>query len=85
MQIFSPFLSNIITSREKLEREHDGPKLVTAKCCALLFSDKMNVNYIATFLRVHRPFFEAEDDKSIYIYKEYIILLICNIYYYFDS
>ena len=35
-------------NRKKPERGRDGPKLVTAKCCALLPSDKVNVNYIAT-------------------------------------
>ena len=55
--------------REKLERGHDGPKPVTAKCChALLPSDKVDVNYIATsiFLRVHHPLFKAGDDKLIF-------------------
>ena len=57
-----------LPSKKKPEREY-GPKLVTAKyCCALLPSNKVDVNYIATstFLRVHRPLFKAGDDKLIF-------------------
>ena len=53
--------------REKSERGHDGPKPVSAKCCrALLPSDKVDVNYIATFtfFRIHCPFFKAGDDDK---------------------
>jgi len=56
-------------SKRNLKRGHNDPKPVTAKCCrALLPSNKVDVNYIATStcLRVHRSFFKAEDDKSIF-------------------
>jgi len=61
---------------ETPERGHNGPKPVTAKCYrALLFSDKVNVNYIATstFFRIYHPHFKTGDDKSIF--DSYIIVL----------
>jgi len=61
----------MISERKIPERGHDGPKLVTAKCChALLPSDKVDVNYIAisisSFLKVHRSLFKVENNKSIF-------------------
>jgi len=47
----------------------DDPKPAIAKCChALLSSDKVDVNYIATsiFLRIH-PLFKAGNQYSVYI------------------
>ena len=69
--------SVIASTREKPEKRHEGPKSITAKYCrALLSSDKVDVNYIATstFLSVHRSFFKARDDKSIFgLYNRYML------------
>ena len=68
--------AKMISIRKKPERGHDGPRPVTAKCCrALLLSDNMNVNYIATstFLTIYRPFFKTEDNKLIFDLYNHII------------
>jgi len=59
----------LAVTRDKLERGHDSPKSVIAKCCcALLLSDKEDINYIttSTFLLVLRPFFKIGEDKWIF-------------------